>query len=162
MSEDKQNIVIGKAKLYIDGKYVGYTRDGCVFRKAPEYRDIEAQQLKGLVDKKKIMERAYVDITLLESTLVNIQRAFDDSVNATVGTQLEIGSEEETEHQLRIEGTPSGSTYSNRRFDVWRAVSYEAVEYSMDRKEETVMEVSFECLKDTNKDDKFGEITDYS
>lgn len=145
------NIIIGAAQVRFDNDDVGYTKGGTMLRYEPEFIDVVADQVGGVVRKARSLERAYVRTTLLEVTLEQIRRAFMfpktnlDSSTLTLGYNNSCWSEE-TEIIL-VTVSPSCGT---RTFTFPRCVAFGSREYNMTREEETAFEVEFEVLKDSN------------
>lgn len=162
MAVEKQNVLIGKCTLSVDSVDVGFTVDGVRIRLEREYVDIEADQLKGIVDKKMIMEKLFVETTLLEGTLANLRKVWDQPAanlsGSGAGSLLALGSESgNVEHTLSLTEVP-GESSNTRTITIHRAVSIDAGEYMIGRGEPARIPVTFECLKDSANNNNFGNI----
>jgi len=161
MANDPDNIIIGPASVTIDGVAVGYTQGGVTLRKANEYVDVDADQAKGIVKKEITMEKLFVNFTMLESTLANMQKAMSErAADLWQGSALAFGSASPTiiEHTLVVTGdAPTASGFSTRTYTFTRAVHVDEVETMLgSRDTATVIPVGFELLKDQANGHRFG------
>jgi len=161
---DRANIVFGAVtSISLDGTDIGFTTGGVTYTKQKEHTDVELDQVIGVGKKYKSMERLFVETTLAEATLANLQRAFDEPAGNMVqsGSQLDIGGNSATasEHTMTLVG--KGPNSGTRTFSLYIVVSVDETAYiAGSRTEAGTVPVRFECLKDPDQGYKFGAIVD--
>lgn len=166
MANDPNNIIIGPASVTIDGIAIGYTQGGVTLRKANEYVDVDADQVKGIVKKEITMEKLFVNFTMIESTLENLQRALSErTADLWNGSALAFGSATPTiiEHVLVLTGDGPGpqGTPTVRTWTFTRAVHVDEVETMVgSRDTASVIPVGFELLKDQANGHRFGYVNE--
>jgi len=147
------NVVIGSATISVNGTDLGFTKEGIQLRKERDYVEVMADQVVGLVEKQKSLERFFVKTTLIESLMGNLSLAWDEV--PTSGT-LTLGSDTSLEHTVEVVGkNPAGT---NRTYSLDRAISIGTGEVNHARDAEVALEVEFECLKDNSGN--FGTVID--
>lgn len=159
MPLNKDQIIVGAAQIEIDGVNAGYTTGGVTMRRANEWYDVDADQVAGVIRKEPIMERMFIQTTLLQATLDNIRTAMNDPTgNSWSGSGLSLGSAipVAAEHVVVLRG--KGGSGATRTVTMYRCISVDEVQTGMFRNTASVIPVGFECLKDPDHNDKFGTI----
>jgi hypothetical protein len=157
MAADSNNVLIGAATITIDGADIGYTKGGTKVRFQPSYVDVKADQAVGTVKKARSDESMFVTIPMIEPTLARIRIAFDQPSANLSGSTLLLGYNNScsiNEHVIILTGVAPSCTV--RTWTLFRCVAIGNIEYVMNRDQETVMAVEFECLK--NNSGAFGTI----
>lgn len=149
MATTAANVIVAGGTLSIAGADVGFTQGGISLRVPRDYRDVEADQIKSLVKKVAILTRAFVRTTLLEPTLVNLQRAWDQSGTGSIA----VGASSE----VAIVVTGTGPSSATRTVTFSRCISSGEGEYGITRDQENTVEVEFEALTTS---EQFGTIVD--
>lgn len=156
---DADNIIVGAAEVQIDGTDVGFTKGGVTVRDEPEFIQIMADQVAGVVRVARTLDRMFVVTTILEVTLAQIKRAFMlPSVNLS-GSTLTLGYNDACwveEVSIVLVGVSPGC--GTRTWTLPKCVTFGTSEYNMAREEETAFEIEFEILKDSSG--IFGTIID--
>jgi len=154
------NVVLGAAsrvQIGADGSYtasdcpsVGYTKGDVVLTTTTTYAYKEPDQARGRVGAKFIEERAQVTVPLDEVTLANMAKALGYPTSAVAGGVLSFGGGSTNQiYELWVVGdAPSSGT---RTLHVHQCVPDGEKAYAMKKGEETVYEVTFECLQDTSQ-----------
>jgi hypothetical protein len=159
MAADSNNILIGAATVYISGTDVGYTKGGVKIIFNPTYVDVKADQAVGTIKKARADETIRVMVPMLEPTLNRVRIAFDQPASNLSGSTLLLGYNNSclvNQHQLILTGV--GPSCTPRMWVFQRCVSIGNVEYTMQRDQETVLNVEFECLKLSSG--QFGYVND--
>lgn len=160
---DADNILIGGACVFINNIDVGFTKGGTTFRLEPEFIEVQADQVGGIVRKARSNERAFVTTTLLEVSLEQMRLSFMYPSGNISGATLTLGYSnpcfiDEVAICLVGPGPGSPNVCGTRRFDFPKAVTFGTREYNMQRDEETAYEVEFEIIKAA--DGTFGKVWD--
>lgn len=149
---------VGDAQPLLDGdarwRSLGFTSGGVEVTYAPEFTDIEVDQLldAALIFKSKMM--VSVKTTLVESTLENLLVAWGQG-NATLtsGSDLGISSgslgDYPVERSMVFVGPGprvSGGARYQRVYHVRRALQVDSTAVALNRTEATQIPVSFRCL----------------
>ncbi|MCO7177015.1 hypothetical protein ACFP7A_01205 [Sporolactobacillus kofuensis] len=151
-----QNIIIGACSSFkCDTTDVGGTDGGVSINPRDTFKDIQVDQIIGVVKKTRTNRVVQIVTTMKESTLENLKLAFNlNSTITTDGTSgdktLGIGVDTSTtEHTLQFVGPgPDGFT---RTFNVNRAIGYASGNYQIRKDQESVVQVTFDCLPDMSK-----------
>jgi hypothetical protein len=157
-----KNIVAGHAELWVDGSNVGFLSSGVAQSFEREYFDIMVEQVKGPIKCELISEVMNISTELTEVSMNQLKIAWDQEGSTLLGgTFLAIGTESgANEHTLTIVAkAPAASNFSYMNFHIFKAVSFEAVESTFQRAENTRIPISFKCLKDVLNDNKFGYVS---
>ena len=159
MAGNAQNIIIGAAQVLIAGADVGYTKGGTKVRYEPTFKEVEADQVSGVVRKARTLERMYVITTVLEVTLEHIRRAFMQPIANLSGSTLTLGYNSACwVDQVALTLVGVSPNCGIRTFSFPLCVTMGTREYIMKREEETAFEVEWEILKGAQG--TFGTITD--
>jgi len=163
MEGEIRKLTQGAAELWIDGVNVGYTKDPVTQTINREYFDVKVEQIKGTIKTEMIDEDMTISTSLSEVSLDNLRRVWDQGGSTLIGgTFLAIGTElGANEHTITIvtkaPEIAGDDMYDN--YHVFKAVSYESVETSFAKGENTIIPVTFKCLKDVLNDNRFGYIS---
>lgn len=147
----------------VSGEEVGYTTDGIDVEFAPEFSEVQVDQLLDTAVMFKTSQKVSFKTSFAEGTLKNLARAVgrtDASVSGSgsAGTAgytntlgLAGGSLGEFPTERRIIALANGPRVtgragSERVFEAYRAISVESVGVPVKRNEATVFPVSFRCL----------------
>ena len=156
------NIIVGAARMVVDGIDLGYTTGGVKFRKTTEYLDVDADQLAGIARKEKTMEKAMVSTTLREATLQNMRIAFaEPSSQHFSGSVLVFGqaSPVTVEHVLQLTG--KGISGKTRTYTFTRAIVSDEVDFTVGARDAVSdLTIGFELLKDSTYGDTFGKVVE--
>lgn len=156
MTVNIQNIIIGACSSFkCDATDVGGTDGGVSVNPRDTFRDIQVDQVIGVVKKARTNRVIQVVTTLKEATLDNLKLAFNlNTAITTDGTSgdktLGLGVDTSTtEHALEFVGPgPDGFT---RTFTINRAIGYASGNYQIRKDQESVVQVTFDCLPDLTK-----------
>lgn len=162
---DADNVLIGAGVLYIDGRDVGYTRDGVTFAFEREVYEVEADQAMSPIKTIRTRERLTIATVLLEATLENLRDVWDvlGSIEITA-TQKELrfggGGAQLTEHELIFTGEAPGGF--DRNVTIYKAISMEPGEHAYLKNEETRIPCTFLALEDDTypSGERLGTIVD--
>lgn len=88
---DSDNIFIGSARVEVDDVSVGYTQGGVSIYRQREYEDVIIPGDVGVVDKRKLRERIFIETSFLEPVLENLQTAWD--IDSSYGDVSEASSD---------------------------------------------------------------------
>lgn len=161
---DRVNIIHGSATIAVGGVDMGWTQGGVTVRKANTYLDVEADQVAGVIVKKRTSERMFCGTTLIESTLANILVAMSEATSQTAGSgDMVFGSSAPTtiEYTLVLVGKASHASNTERTYTFYRAVLADDVEHMVGARDAIgTFPVSFELLKDPDNGYNFGYFTD--
>lgn len=144
-----------------DWRHTGFTTDGLELTYAPDYTDIEVDQLLDSAKIFKTSLRVTLGTTLSEATLENLLLSWgqggDPAAPTDEATATEVGiasgglGDEPIEHALIAIGpaprTPAGAR-RERVYYARRVLSVESSAHSLRRNEATVFPVSFRLLPD--------------
>jgi hypothetical protein len=145
------------------GEEVGFTTDGIDLEIAPEFSDVEVDQLLDAAIIFKTGQKVSFKTSFAEASLKNLARAVgrpDTDVTQTGATGaantrntfgLRAGALGDFPSERRIIAVANGPrvgavTGSERIFEAFRAISVESVGVAIKRNEATVFPVSFRCL----------------
>jgi len=161
-SPDVDNIVVGKARLFIDGTEVGYTQGGAQLRKSNEHLDIQGDQVGGKLKKLRTSEMMFLTFTMLESTLDHMRKALSEPAgNLISGSMVRFGDSDltTTEHTVTIKGAAPGGQH--RTYEFFRCIISEDFEHPIGQRDAvSVVPIAFELLKDENQNESFGHFWD--
>jgi hypothetical protein len=154
-------------------RHTGFTQDGLEVTYAPDYADIEVDQL---LDSAKIFKqsmRVTVNTTLAEAALENLVVAWGQqtaaltstSSDATLGIAAGALGDEPVERALAAVGNAPKTAAGAKRERVYyarRVLSVESTAHALRRNEATVFPVSFRLLPDTTQPSgqEYGKIRD--
>lgn len=154
-------------------RHTGFTQDGLEVTYAPDYADIEVDQL---LDSAKIFKqsmRVTLNTTLAEAALDNLVIAWGQQTaaltstasDATLGIAAGALGDEPVERALAAVGNAPKDGSGNKRERVYyarRVLSVESTAHAMRRNEATVFPVSFRLLPDTSQPagQEYGKIRD--
>ena len=158
-----ENLIVGDAQLLVDGTDVGYTSGGFTIGKSNDYLDIVADQAGGKLKKLRTNEMMTLSTTLLESTIANLQIAFNEPAGNLVagGSMLVLGDADLTtpEHTLKLIGDAPNS--KTRTFEFFRAVLVDDISMPFGVRDQVqTVPVGFELLKDEDRNNAFGHFWD--
>lgn len=154
-------------------KHIGFTSEGVEVEYAPEYTDVEVDQLLDAAVLFKTKQTVSVNTTLSEATLANLLfvwglratalkensgTGFDGAALATGETEIGLdgGSLNEfpNERSLSFVGPAprvAGQATKERVYLLRRVLQTESTTHSLKRAETTTYPVSFRCLPDPSK-----------
>lgn len=177
-TKDSKNIIVGAANFFVgvaadtatalptltgttpaaqllaasaDWRDVGYTQEGVEVAYAPDYGDVEVDQLLDSARIFKQSMRVTVNTTLAEATLENLLVVWgqnDDTLVTGVVT-IEAGElgEAPNERALAFVGPgPRAAGAKERIYHVTRAIQTESSSHALRRSEVTALPVSFRVL----------------
>lgn len=133
------NIFIGSAELIVDDVSVGFTQGGLTITREREYEDIIRPGHIGVVGKRKIQERVFIETTLLESTMANLKMAWD------LGSDKSLWETDENVHVRSVEVRPTDELYGEN-FVFSNAVFVGTGSFNYNRDSVTAIPVNIEVL----------------
>lgn len=167
MTITAENIIIGPCSSFkVDTTDVGATQGGVSVNARETFRNISADQIIGTIKKARTNRTLQVVTTMLETTLENLKVAWDlntaittdgESGDKTLGIGMDVTTEE---HTLEFVGPgPSGAT---RTFSLNRAVGYASGNLQLRKDNESVVQVTFDCMPDMTQPigTEYGTITE--
>ena len=131
------NVVVAGATLSLGGTDVGFTQGGVSIRTPRDFRDVEADQQSTLVKKVVIMTRMMIRTTLLEPTLVNLQKVWGQAASGSVIAGVA------TPFAAVVVGTGPAATTRTVTFGAVTSIS--EGEYNMTRDQENTVDAEFEA-----------------
>lgn len=165
MAYDVDNVLVGAGDLYLDGRHVGYTRDGVTFSFERETYEVEADQAMNPIKTFRVRERLTIATALLEATLENLKAVWDipGSIEVSAGQRalhFGGGGQELTEHEIIFVGTAPGGFV--RTVTAYRCVSVESGEHAYVKSEETRIPVTLLAMEDPDypEGERLGSIVD--
>ena len=157
---DPNNIIVGAASVKVGNDAeidLGYTKGGVVVRYETEFTEVFSDQGVGVVDKSRSSERMFIVFTMSEITIANLSFYFDLGSSGSSMIVPSIANDcNSTGGKLTLIGV--GPNCSTRRFTFNRCFVSKGFDYKMSRDEETLIEIEFEAMKDSNGN--FGIIVD--
>jgi hypothetical protein len=196
MACNQKNIIIGAAAFYVstgtsdttlparpslagttplapsgtDWRDVGFTTAGVEVAYAPDYGDVEVDQL---LDSAKIFKqgiRVTVNTTLAEATLENLMVVWGQSETPTGGSvdifAGALGDQPVERSLLFIGPAPRSDTNvkQERVYHIVRAIQTESTSHALRRTEVTGLPASFRCLPDpaASGGASYGTVTDHT
>ena len=160
MNFEPDNIIVGAASVSIGPNAevnLGYTKGGVSVRYENELVETLADQVVGVVDKSRSLERMFVAFSMTEATIANLSFYFDVAGDGSSMTVPSVANACNVNGgKLTIIGV--GPSCTTRKFTFNRCFVSKGTEYKMSREEETLIEVEFEVMK--NSSGQFGTIID--
>lgn len=143
-------------------RHVGYTTDGLEVTYAPDYTDVEVDQLLDAAKIFKQSMRVTIGTTLSEVNLENLVVAWGQATSAfaSTGSDATLGiasgalGDSPIERALIAVGPAPKTAQGTKRERVYyarRVLSVESSAHALRRNEATVFPVSFRCLPDATQ-----------
>lgn len=147
-------------------RHVGYTTDGLEVTYAPDYTDVEVDQLLDAAKIFKQSMRVTIGTTLSEVNLENLVVAWGQATSAfsSTGSDATLGiasgalGDSPIERALIAVGPAPKTAQGQKRERVYyarRVLSVESSAHALRRNEATVFPVSFRCLPDATQPSGF-------
>lgn len=156
-SPSEKNIIVGAARLYMDGEYLGYTQGGVTVTKTNDWLDVPADQAGGKLKKVRTLETMTLKTTLLEATRAIMAKCLNEpSGNTVAGSMTILGDVNLTtsEHTFKTIGpAPNGQW---RIMEFFRGVIIGDIEYTAARDAVSSIPFEVELLKDPANNQAFG------
>jgi hypothetical protein len=138
------DVHIGYANIEVDGDDLGYTQGGVSISRPREYENIIVPGSVGIYGKRKLRESVIIETALLESTLANLQAAWD--VDSYTG-DVEGENEDVNYHSVKItvpDKDPEEAPLATYEFDRCVFVGEGRVTYARDSA--TIVPVTIEVM----------------
>ena len=160
MANNKANVLIGAATIYIDDNNLGWTSGGLTIEHSAEFYNVEVDQEPNPIKSFRVKETFKIKTNLAENTLENLKIAWgiDTDIDASsyVGNRrLSFGGStaDAPEHTLDIYGNAAGSPSRQRRVHFFRVVAVEFGNLVVEKGKEQVIPVTFEAYIDSTQAD---------
>ena len=140
---------------------LGFIEGGITIEHEETSYDIKVDQVLASIAKVTTEESLKIKVTLAEATLSNIALAL--GAGSPVNNALEFGDKTQTAYYT-LYANVKGAAGASRKYTFWKCRPNGKTAQSYKRDGETLIEVEFDVLADTTKDQakRFGKIEDTS
>jgi hypothetical protein len=158
MANNKANVLVGAATIYVDDNNLGWTSGGLTIEHSADFYNVEVDQEPNPVKSFRVKETFKIKTNLAENTLENLKIAWgiDSSIDLTTTAgyrRLAFGGSvaDAPEHTLDVYGNAPGTPSRQRRIHFYRVVAVEFGNLVVEKGKEQVIPVTFEAYIDSTQ-----------